>query len=56
MDALQEIQDEYNLDIDLYNEISKNIQYNHRKKSKDLIKFMDDLPHKLRVELALIVH
>lgn len=56
MDALTDIQEEYNLDIDLYNEISKNIQYNHRKKSKDLIKFMDDLPYKLRVELAMIVH
>ena len=40
----------------MFNEISKNIQYNCRKKSKDLIRFLDDLPHKIRVELSMLMH
>lgn len=40
----------------MFNEISKHIQYNCRKKSKDMIRFLDDLPHKLRVELSMLIH
>lgn len=39
----------------MFNELSKTVQYNHRKKSKDLVSFMDDLPHKLKLELSMVI-
>jgi Ion transport protein len=56
MNILNDIQEEYQISIDFYNELSKNIQYNHRKKSKDLLNFMEELPHRLRLELAMVIH
>ena len=53
---LDDIQDDYEITVDFYNELSKNIQYNHKKKSKDLFMFMEDLPHRLRIELSMKIH
>lgn len=56
MSTLYDIQQEFGLDGEFYNELSKHLQYDHRKKSKDLITFMEHLPHKLRLELAMVLH
>ncbi len=56
MNILNDIQDDYGISIDFYNELSKNIQYNHKKKSKDLLLFMDELPHRLRIDLSVKIH
>ena len=47
--TLHNIQTEYKIDLEFYNELSKNIQYSHRKKQKDIMTFMEELPHKLRL-------
>ena len=56
MSTLHEIQKEYKINHEMFNELSKTVQYNHRKKSKDLMSFMEELPHKLRLELAMVIH
>jgi CRP-like cAMP-binding protein len=42
--------------MDLYNRLVKTIKYDHSKKSKDVLEFMDELPHKLKLELAMEIH
>ena len=54
--VLEEIHEEYGLETDFYNEISRSIQFNHRKKEKEFSLFMDDLPHKLRLGLSMILY
>ena len=56
MNTLSQLEKEYKLNNELYTEISRCVQYNHRKKSKDLLHFMEELPHKLRLELAMVIH
>ena len=53
INTLNSIQTEYGVSIDLYNQIAKNIRYDHSKKKKDVMEFMNELPHKLRLELAM---
>ena len=56
MSTLQSLAQDYGIDPEFYNELSKSIQYNHMKKGKDLVSFLDELPHKQRFELAMIIH
>lgn len=56
MSVLHDIQKEFKVDHDLFNELSRTVQYNHRKKSKDVMCFMEELPHKLKLELAMVIH
>lgn len=32
------------------------MKYDHSRKSKDVISFMDELPHKIKLELAMEIH
>jgi hypothetical protein len=34
----------------------KALKYDHSKKQKDILQFMEELPHKLKTELAMIIH
>lgn len=54
--TLNEIQAEYSINIDLYNRLVKTIKYDHSRKSKDVLEFMGELPHKLKLELAMEIH
>lgn len=54
--TLNEIQCEYRITDDLYNKLVKSIKYDHSKKSKDVLQFMEELPHKLKLELAMQIH
>jgi hypothetical protein len=47
---------EYQLGTELYKKLHKSIQYNHSKKSRDFYLFMEELPYKLKVELAMEIH
>jgi hypothetical protein len=40
----------------LFNKLAKTIKYDHSKKQKDTIQFMEELPHKLKIELAMVIH
>lgn len=54
--TLNEIKNDYNISNDLYNKLIKTLRYDHSKKSKDAIQFMDELPHKLKLELAMSIY
>jgi hypothetical protein len=56
MGTLQEMRTEYQLGTDLYKKLHKSIKYNHSKKSRDFYLFMEELPYKLKVELAMEIH
>ena len=47
---------EYDLDIDLFNKLAKTIKYDHSKKQRDILHFIDELPHKIKLELAMQIH
>lgn len=34
----------------------RTVKYDHMKKSKDVMHFIEELPHKIRVELAMEIH
>lgn len=53
--TLNEISNEYHLDLETFNRLVKTIKYDHSKKQKDTIHFMEELPHKLKLELAMIM-
>ena len=56
LSTLNTIQDEYQIDLDLYNKCVRTIRYDHSKKQKDFISFLEELPHKVKVELAMQIH
>ena len=54
--TLNSIMDEYDLNIELFSRLVRNIKYDHSKKQKDTMQFMDELPHELKLELADAIH
>jgi hypothetical protein len=54
--TLNSIQTEYNIDLNLYNKCVRTVHYDHSKKSKDFIEFLSELPHKIKIELAMKIH
>jgi hypothetical protein len=56
MSTLQEMKSEYKLDSELYKKLSNTLKYSHTKKSRDFYIFMEELPYKLKVELAMEIH
>ena len=53
---LNDIHNDYTLDSDLFNKLTKTIKYDHSKKQKAVSQFVSELPHKLRLELAMVIH
>ena len=54
--TLNTIQNEYEIKYELFNKLAKTIKYDHSKKIKDTLAFMEDLPYKLKMELAMVIH
>jgi hypothetical protein len=54
--VLNDIQIEYEINIELFNKLAKTIQYDHTKKKRDILQFIEELPHKLKLELAMVIH
>jgi hypothetical protein len=54
--TLIEINNEYKFDKGLYSRLMRTIRYDHRKQSKDIIQFMEELPPKLKNEVTLVIH
>ena len=53
---LNDINLEYDLQLDLFNKLAKNIKYDHSKKKRDVLLFIEELPHQLKIELAMAIH
>ena len=47
---------EYDFDIDLFNKLAKSIKYDHSKKQRDILQFIEELPHKVKLELSMQIH
>ncbi|TNV87319.1 hypothetical protein FGO68_gene17715 [Halteria grandinella] len=56
MSTLNDINKEYHINSQLFRKLIQSINYDHSKKSRDFSQFMDELPYKLRVELAMEIH
>jgi len=56
MGTLNDIKRKYDIRPDLFDELRKTIKYDHSKNYHDVIKFMTELPYKLKIELALEIH
>ena len=54
--TLNEMQIEYDLDILLFNKLAKTIKYDHTKKKRDILQFIEELPHMLKLELSMAIH
>ena len=50
--VLNEIYDEYDIGVKLFGQLAKTIKYDSRKKQKDLVRFLDELPHELKLQLS----
>jgi Ion channel len=51
--TLNEITNEYNIDIVLFGKLLRTIRYDNSKKYNDTLQFMEELPGKLKLELAI---
>lgn len=40
----------------LFNKLARAIKYDYKKVHKDANKFMSELPHKLQLELSMVIH
>jgi hypothetical protein len=56
MSTLNDIQKEYEIEPKLYKKLYLALRYDHSKKSKDALEFMQELPHKVKLELATAMH
>lgn len=56
MTTLESIQQVYGITEELANKIVNAVKYDHHQNSKDVQVFMDDLPTKLKIELAMAIH
>ena len=56
MAVLFQIKQEYNINPELFVELRKIIKYDHSKMSKNVIEFMNELPYKMKISLAMEIH
>jgi len=56
MAILSEIQSEYKISPILFERLIKTIKYDHSKRSKNFHEFIEELPPKLRLDLAAVMH
>lgn len=53
---MNEIKAEYKIGPDLFDELMKTIKYDHSKNQRDITLFVNELPYKLRIDLAMEIH
>lgn len=56
MEKLNLIQKRYNLPPDIYTQMKQSIGYQFEKSNNDIDDFLDQLPHKLQIEVNLFIH
>eukprot|EP00347_Sterkiella_histriomuscorum_P023005 403336321 len=54
--TLNDIREQHKIGPELFDELRKAIKYDHSKNHKDKIQFMEELPQKLKIELAMEIH
>ena len=56
LSTLEEIRNEYKLPYDLYRRLRLALNYDHSKNSDEQMKFLNELPQILKVELSVVMH
>ena len=56
LNTLLQIRNQYNIDVGLYNRVKKTLKYGQVQNADKKIKFLNDLPLNLRVELSVTMH
>jgi hypothetical protein len=54
--TLNRIYQKHCLPLDLYLRIKQSLRYNSKRDLEDLNNFVDELPHKLKIEVSLFIH
>jgi hyperpolarization activated cyclic nucleotide-gated potassium channel 1 len=54
--TLNDIRSDYDIGPELYDELRIAIKYDHSKNYNDVKQFLEELPYKLRIELAMEIH
>ena len=54
--VLNQIRIQYDICPDLVDQLRQSIKYDQRKSQEEIYEFMDDLPYKLKTELAVEIH
>jgi hypothetical protein len=53
---LNRIYKEYYLPLDLFLRLKQSLRYNQQKDMEDLNRFVEELPHQLKIEVSLFLH
>ena len=53
---LNSIYREYFLPLDLYMQCKKNLEYSNKSNYSEIVEFLDNLPHKLKMEVSVYIH
>ena len=56
VEILNRIQKEYYLPLDLYTRLKQSLRYNQKKDIEELNHFVEELPHKLKIEVSIYLH
>lgn len=54
--VLNQIYRDYSLPLDLYEKLRKSVKYDYSKTQNDVTQFVEDLPHKLKLEISLHIY
>lgn len=54
--TLNNIKSEFKLKPELYRSLVRTIRYSHSNSSRDYINFLEDLPYKMKMEVAMVIH
>lgn len=56
IEILNRIYQEFYLPLDLYMQCKKNLEFNTKSNHRQVIEFLDNLPHKLKMDVTHIIH
>lgn len=56
MQVLEKIKKNYDLSDELYIKCKRNLEFSQNNEFEEMNKFLDDLPHKLKIDLSLFIY
>ena len=56
MQVLEKIKKNYDLSDELYIKCKRNLEFSQNNEYEEMNKFLDELPHKLKIDLSLFIY
>jgi hypothetical protein len=56
LNTLEEFKRDYNLNFEIYHKLKKALKYDHNRNEADKFAFVNELPQRLKLELAVLMH